>query len=83
MRKGHLVEKLDPIPEMLKWKNYQGVLRKIVKNYTGMTVENKIREDVKNLFVEASSHELDHINLAEKVDLNGFLSFLRGLSRRI
>ncbi len=68
---------LEPLPQLLKWRNYQGALRKVVKNYTGMTVENKIREDVENLFIEVSSHRLDNINLAEKVDLNNLLSSLR------
>lgn len=32
------------------WMPYQNILRKIVKRYTGKTVEEKIKEDVENLY---------------------------------
>ena len=34
------------------WMPYQKQLRKIVKHYTGMSVEEKIRQDVENLFYD-------------------------------
>lgn len=67
---------LNPMEQLLEWKKYQPVLRKVVKNYTGMSVENKIRQDVEALFKDAASDKLLHLPLAERTDLGTFLLLL-------
>ena len=62
----------SPRQKVLEWEPYQGVLRKIVKNYTGMSVETKIREDVENLFTDVVNRNFDGV-LPEEVEDIGYL----------
>lgn len=57
-------------------KKYQSALRKVVKNYVGMTGENKIRQDVKNLFIDLSSYKFRNVGVSETEDLRGFFPLL-------
>lgn len=52
---------------------YQNTLRRIVKRYTGMSVENKIREDVERLFEDVYANRFDGVSNEEKRDLLGFV----------
>lgn len=67
---------LNPINQLLEWKKYQTALRKVVKNYTGMSVENKIRQDVEILFRDLASNKLNNLATAERMDLRTFLPLL-------
>jgi len=66
----------NPVEEMKKWDSYQKVLRKIVKNYTGLSVEDKLREDVENLFKEVLNGELKKASIEEQYDIKGLLGIL-------
>lgn len=66
-----------PLDEMVKWNSYQKQLRKIVKKYTGMSVEDKLREDVENLFVAVFNGELENAAYEEQQDINGLLPMLK------
>ncbi len=59
--------------KVLEWEPYQGVLRKVVKNYTGMSVERKISEDVENLFRDVVEHRFDGVSKEELNDINYLL----------
>ena len=40
----------DPMEYIKMWEPHQTVLRRLVKHFTGKTVENQLREDIYNLF---------------------------------
>ena len=66
----------DPLEAILKWEDYQKVLSRIVKRYTGVSVDEKIRQDVYNLFVEFLNGELDKVPIEEKLDVLGMIESL-------
>lgn len=66
----------SPRDKVLEWTPYQGVLRKVVKNYTGMTVERKVREDVENLFSDVVEHRFEGVTRNEMIDINNMLPYL-------
>lgn len=66
----------NPLDEMMKWDAYQKPLRKIVKQYTGLSVEDKLREDVENLFLDVFNGELEKATIEEQYDIKGMLDIL-------
>lgn len=67
---------ISPLYILNTWKPYQTQLRKIVKYYTGMSVEKKIREDVENLFYDVLMKDFNGISPLEIEDLRGFVPIL-------
>ena len=67
----------DALKEMMKWESYQKPLRKIVKKYTGLSVEDKLREDVENLFLDVLNGELEKATVEEQYDIEGMLTILK------
>lgn len=67
---------ISPIYIINTWMPYQKVLRKIVKHYTGMSVERKIKEDVENLFLDVLMQNFKDISPLELADLQGFVPLL-------
>lgn len=65
-----------PIDIINTWKPYQNTLKKIVKRYTNMTVENKLRQDVENLFIDVLNQNFEEVALEEKVDVLTMLPLL-------
>ncbi len=63
--------KVDILEEIYKWKDYQKSLSRIVKRYTGLSVDAKIREDVYNLFKEIMDEEFDNVAIEERIDVLG------------
>ena len=61
----------DLLSEVLKWEDYQKSLSRVVKRYTGLSVDAKIREDVRNLFSDILNGELEKCATEEKVDVLG------------
>ena len=59
------------------WAPYQNVLRKVVKRYTGKSVENKAREDAENLFYQIFSDDINDVMPEELADLKIFVPFLQ------
>ena len=68
--------KEDALSAILKWESYQKVLSRIVKRYTGLSVDEKIREDVYNLFTEFFDGELEKVPIEEKYDVLGMMQSL-------
>ncbi len=68
--------KEDALSAILKWESYQKVLSRIVKRYTGVSVDEKIRQDVYNLFVEFLNSELEKVPIEEKYDVLGMMESL-------
>lgn len=64
--------------ELVKtWQPYQNVLRKVVKRYTGKSVENKAREDAENLFYRVFCDDFDEAMPEELLDLRTFVPALQ------
>lgn len=63
----------NPLNKILEWDSYQKPLRRIVKKYTGLSVEDKLREDVENLFLDVMNGELDKALMEEYHDIKGLL----------
>lgn len=66
----------SPRDKVLEWEPYQGVLRKIVKNYTGMSVERKVSEDVENLFRDVVDHRFEGVSQKEIEDIGYLIPYL-------
>jgi len=67
---------ISPMYILDGWIPYQKQLRKIVKHYTGMSVERKIREDVENLFFDMMMKKFEGISPLELEDLQSFVPML-------
>lgn len=59
-----------------EWNSYQKVLSKIVKRMTGLTVEEKLRQDVQNLFYDVLSENFEEIDIREILDIKNMIGYL-------
>lgn len=59
----------DQVGEILKWQEYQGLLRKMVKRYTGKSVEEKLKEDIRVVFEQFKAKDFDGISSLEIEDM--------------
>ena len=66
----------SPRQKVLEWEPYQGVLRKIVKKYTGMSVEAKVREDVECLFTDIVNRNYEGVSKEEVEDIGYLIPYL-------
>lgn len=67
---------ISPLEIVKSWQPYQNQLRRIVKHYTGMNIENKIRQDVENLFYDILMEKFEGVAEAELIDIRDFAKFL-------
>lgn len=67
---------VDPYSIVETWRPYQNQLRKVVKQYTGMSVEKRISQDAENLFYDVMSENYQDVSLAEKKDLRNFVPLM-------
>lgn len=67
--KTRCIPEVDPYDIVMEWGRYQKVLHRLVKRITGMTVDNKVREDVYNLFVQFLREDFEGVNLIELEDV--------------
>ena len=67
--KTRCVPEVDPYDIVMEWGRYQKVLHRLVKRITGMSVDNKVREDVYNLFVQFLREDFEGVNLIELEDV--------------
>ena len=67
--KTRCIPEVDPYDIVMVWGRYQKVLHRLVKRITGMTVDNKVREDVYNLFVQFLREDFEGVNLIELEDV--------------
>lgn len=67
---------VDPYSIVETWKPYQNQLRKIVKQFTGMSVEKRISQDAESLFYDVMNDNYQDVSLAERKDLKSFVPLL-------
>ena len=67
---------VNPLDKIMEWEPYQKQLRKIVKRFSGKSVEEKIREDVEQLFYDTLAHNFKGVHKREMEDLEGFIPLL-------
>lgn len=65
--------KVDRLAELRKWIPYQNILQRLVKRYTGMSVDSKLRSDAENLFYDVLTENFDGIDKAEILDVLNML----------
>ena len=67
--KGACVHLRNPKDEMLKWGQYQGLLSKLVKRYTGKTVNTVIKENVEEVLYQILTEQFDGVQKTEIEDI--------------
>lgn len=60
---------LNPVEEIKKWAPYQGLLSKLVKRYTGKSVNEVLRENVTEVFYEVLTKQFDGVDKREIDDI--------------
>lgn len=60
---------LDPRVEVAKWNDYQNILSKLVKRYSGMSVDARFRLDVENVFFDILTENFDGVSPIEIADV--------------
>lgn len=75
-RDGDCKPKVPQIDIINTWQEHQQHLRRIVKFYTGVSVEQKIRQDVEQLFFNILQENFDDVDIREKQELRGFVPML-------
>lgn len=73
---GPCMPDVEPLDYLMAWSPYQKQLRKIVKHYTGMSVEEKVSQDVENLFYDALCRNYKGVHPAEMDELKEFIPLL-------
>lgn len=66
----------NPLDKIMEWEPYQKQLSKIVKRYTGKSVDAKVKEDVENLFYDVLCGNFKGVHSREIADLEGFVPLL-------
>ena len=61
---------------MQSWESYQKVLFKLVKRFTGLTVEEKLREDAEQLFIDVLLEKFDGVDHIEIQDIKKMIFLL-------
>lgn len=67
---------IDRNEELLKWLPYQKILHRLVKRFTGMSVDAKLREDIENLIFDLLSNNIEGVSKLELEDVKAFLPAL-------
>lgn len=57
------------LDELKKWHPYQGLLAKLVKRYTGKSVDAVLRENVEEVFYEVLCEKFDGVDRLEVADI--------------
>lgn len=73
---GRCHPNINPMDKILEWEPYQKQLTRIVKRYTGKTVDQKLREDVTNLFYDVRVGNIKGVSPIELEDIKGMLPLL-------
>jgi len=67
---------IDKLEELKKWNAYQKVLERLVKRFTGKSVQAKLKEDVENLFYNILCQNYEGVMKVELLDVQGMLPIL-------
>ena len=73
---GLCYPKEDNLQKVLEWSPYQKQLRKIVKRYTGLSIDNKIKEDVVTLLTDIKEENFKNVSELEIIDVKSMLPML-------
>ncbi len=74
MPKGsYCYPKEDPRKIVMEWDGYQKPLSRLVKRFTGKSVDEKFREDVEQLFYDVMSENYDGVAESEIEDINSMI----------
>lgn len=65
--------KEDPRELVKEWERYQKALSRLVKRFTGMSVDAKFREDVEQLFYDVLIENYDGIAVVEIEDVKSMI----------
>ena len=68
--------KENHLEHIKQWGRYQKVLSKFVRKYCGMSLEDKLKEDIENLFYECLSGVLDTVPIEEQEDIKRMIPTL-------
>ena len=68
---------IDRLEELRKWEPYQKVLGRLVKRYTKMSVDEKIKEDVENLVYNILTNNYQEVMKEELEDISSMLPLLQ------
>ncbi len=66
----------DIVTEIAKWEPYQNILGKLVKRYTGMSVDERFRQDVEQVFVDIFNKNFEGVAEVEIEDMLSSISHL-------
>lgn len=67
---------VNPFEIVKEWEAYQKQLRKLVKRITGKSVEEKLREDAYQLFLDVAKGDFKDISPIEVEDVKGMIPLL-------
>lgn len=73
---GNCAPRENPFDKIKLYGPYQNVLAKIVKRYTGKSVDKVVREDVVNLIKNIASGNISGVSPIELADLKGMIPIL-------
>lgn len=73
---GLCYPKEDNLQKVLEWSPYQKKLEKIVKRYTGLSIDNKIKEDVVTLLTDIKEENFKNVSELEIIDVERMLPML-------
>lgn len=73
---GLCYPKEDNLQKVLEWSPYQKQLEKIVKRYTGLSIDNKIKEDVVTLLTDIKEENFKNVSELEIIDVERMLPML-------
>lgn len=73
---GLCYPKEDNLKKVLEWSPYQKQLEKIVKRYTGLSIDNKIKEDVVTLLTDINEENFKNVSELEIIDVKRMLPML-------
>lgn len=67
---------IDKIEELYKYMPYQKTLQKLVKKYTGMSIDEKLKEDVKKLMNDLLNDNIEDVSPIELEEIKTLLPLL-------
>lgn len=73
---GMCKPKEDPLEKLKLYAPYQNVLSRIVKRYTGKSVDKVVRDDVVLLIKDVTSGNIEGVSPVELADIKGMLPIL-------
>lgn len=73
---GLCYPKEDNLQKVLEWSPYQKQLEKIVKRYTGLSIDNKIKEEVVTLLTDIKEENFKNVSELEIIDVERMLPML-------